>query len=197
MKAPRPTREELLAAAGKTLPDVIAPGLSVLFCGINPGLYTAAVGHHFARPGNRFWPALHQAGFTERLLDPSEEREMLRWGYGITNVVDRATATAAELTFEELAEGGRRLGEKAGRFRPGLVAVLGVGAYRTAFGRPKAALGLQPETLGDSRIWVLPNPSGLNAHYQRDDLARMFRELRLAVEDDSPREPESSSTGHA
>lgn len=182
MKTPRPTREELLAAAGKTLPDVIAPGLRVLFCGINPGLYTAAVGHHFARPGNRFWPALHAAGFTERLLDPSEEREMLRWGYGITNVVDRATATAAELSPGELAAGGRRLAEKADRFHPGFVAVLGVGAYRTAFGRPKAALGLQPETLGASRIWVLPNPSGLNAHYQPGDLARMFRELRLAVE---------------
>lgn len=181
MKIPRPTREELLAAAGKTLPDVIAPGLSVLFCGINPGLYTAAVGHHFARPGNRFWPALQAAGFTERLLDPSEESELLQWGYGITNVVERATATAVELSSEELAAGGRRLAEKAGRFRPGFVAVLGVGAYRTAFGRPKASMGLQPETLGEARIWVLPNPSGLNAHYQPVDLARMFRELRLRV----------------
>jgi double-stranded uracil-DNA glycosylase len=178
----RPTREELLDAAGKTLPDVIAPGLKVLFCGINPGLYTAAVGHHFARPGNRFWPALHHAGFTKRLLDPSEERELLGWGYGITNVVDRATATAAELSAEELAVGGRGLEEKAARFRPAWVAVLGVGAYRSAFGRPKAALGPQAEALAGSRIWVLPNPSGLNAHYQRDDLARMFRELRLAVE---------------
>ncbi|HSK81167.1 MAG TPA: G/U mismatch-specific DNA glycosylase [Thermoanaerobaculia bacterium] len=181
MKRPRPTREELLAAAGKTLPDVIAPGLKVLFCGINPGLYTAAVGHHFARPGNRFWPALYHAGFTERLLDPSEERELLGWGYGITNVVDRATAAAAELSAEELAAGGRGLEEKAARFRPAWVAVLGVGAYRSAFGRPKAALGPQEETLAGSRIWVLPNPSGLNAHYQRDDLARMFRELRRAL----------------
>lgn len=177
MKPRCPTPEELLAAAGKTVPDVIAPDLKVLFCGINPGLYTAAVGHHFARPGNRFWPALHAAGFTERLLDPSEERELLRHGYGITNVVDRATATAAELTREELAEGGRRLAEKVERFRPQVLAVLGIGAFRTAFGRPGAALGDQPEGLGRTRLWVLPNPSGLNAHYRPDDLARMFRAL--------------------
>jgi TDG/mug DNA glycosylase family protein len=182
MKPRRPTPEELLAAVGKTLPDVIAPGLRVLFCGINPGLYTAAVGHHFARPGNRFWPALHAAGFTERLLDPSEQRELLRHGYGITNVVARATAAAAELTGEELAEGGRQLVEKVERYRPGVLAVLGIGAFRTAFGRPGAALGAQPEDLGGTRVWVLPNPSGLNAHYRPDDLARLFRELREVTE---------------
>ncbi|MDQ1611207.1 MAG: double-stranded uracil-DNA glycosylase [Pyrinomonadaceae bacterium] len=178
----KPTKEELLAAAGKTVPSVIAPNLRVLFCGINPGLYTAAVGHHFARPGNRFWPALHASGFTDRLLSPFEERELLAQGYGITNVVERATATAAELDAAEYVEGGRKLAAKVRRYRPAFLAVLGVGAYRTAFARPKAALGLQPETIGDTSVWVLPNPSGLNAHYQPKDLARMFRELRLAVE---------------
>ena len=164
------------------MPDVIAPGLRVLFCGINPGLYSAAVGHHFARPGNRFWSTLHAAGFTDRLLSPSEERELLRTGLGITNVVARATASAGELSTAELVEGGRRLEVKVRRHRPRLLAVLGIGAYRTAFARPAAAVGLQPETIGPSRIWVLPNPSGLNAHYQRDELARMFRALRVAVE---------------
>ncbi|HZH90023.1 MAG TPA: G/U mismatch-specific DNA glycosylase [Pyrinomonadaceae bacterium] len=178
----KPSKEELLAAAGKVVPPVIAPGLRVLFCGINPGLYTAAVGHHFARPGNRFWPALYASGFTGRLLSPFEEHELLAHGYGITNVVERATATAAELSPEEYVEGGRKLEATVGRYRPRFLAVLGVGAYRTAFGRPKAALGLQPETIGETSVWVLPNPSGLNAHYQPKDLARMFRELRLAVE---------------
>ncbi len=177
----RPSKEELLAAAGKTVPDVIAQGLHVLFCGINPGLYTAAVGHHFARPGNRFWPALLASGFTNRLLSPFEERELLQNNYGITNVVERATATAAELSIEEYVEGGRLLEAKVRRYRPVFLAVLGVGAYRTAFDRPKAKLGLQPELIGQTRIWVLPNPSGLNAHYQPKDLARLFGELRLAV----------------
>ncbi len=179
----RPTREELLAARGKTVPDVIAPDLCVLFCGINPGLYTAALGHHFGRPGNRFWPALHRAGFTDRQLDPSEERELLRHGWGITNVVARATATADEVTAAELAAGGRELVEKARAFRPRWVAILGVGAWRTAFGRPRAALGRQEETLAGSSVWVLPNPSGLNAHYRLEDLAEKLRELRLAVEE--------------
>ena len=166
------------------MPSVIAPNLRVLFCGINPGLYTAAVGHPFARPGNRFWPALHASGFTERLLSPFEERELLAHGYGITNVVERATATAAELSAAEYVEGGRKLAARVRRYRPGFLAVLGVGAYRTAFGRPKATLGLQAEAIGETSVWVLPNPSGLNAHYQPKDLARMFRELRLAVEAD-------------
>jgi TDG/mug DNA glycosylase family protein len=178
----RPTREELLAAVGKTVPDVIAPGLRVLFCGINPGLYTAAVGHHFARPGNRFWPALHAAGFTRRLLSPFEEQELLADGYGVTNVVARTTATAAELTREELIEGGRRLVEKIETYSPQWLAILGVGAYRTAFGRPKAALGRQEETLGGAGVWVLPNPSGLNAHYTLEGVAGKLRELRAAVE---------------
>jgi TDG/mug DNA glycosylase family protein len=183
MQTPRrPTRAELQAAAGKTVPDVIAPGLGVLFCGINPGLYTAAIGHHFGRPGNRFWPAIYAAGFTPRLLTPYEERELLNYGYGITNVVTRATATADELTREELVAGGKDLEMKVHRYAPRFLAVLGVTAYRTAFNRPGAALGPQPEQIADSSIWVLPNPSGLNAHYRLDDLARLFRELREAAE---------------
>lgn len=178
----RPTREELLAAADRPVDDVIAPGLRVLFCGINPGLYTAATGNHFAGPGNRFWPALFAAGFTSRLLAPHEKRDLLALGYGITNVAARATATAAELTAEELVEGGRMLAEKVRRYRPRFLAVLGVGAYRTAFRRPKARMGRQPETIGATGIWVLPNPSGLNAHYQLSELADLFRELRLTSE---------------
>lgn len=177
----RPTREDLEAARHKTVPDVIAPGLAVLFCGINPGLYTAAVGHHFARPGNRFWPALHASGFTPRVLAPHEERDLLALGYGITNVVDRATASADEVTAEELAEGGRRLAVKVTQERPRYLAVLGIGAYRSAFARPRAKLGLQPETIASTKLWVLPNPSGLNAAYSAKDLARMLAELRAAV----------------
>jgi double-stranded uracil-DNA glycosylase len=178
----KPTREELLASVDRTVGDVIAPGLRVLFCGINPGLYTAATGHHFARPGNRFWPALHASGFTPRLLAPDEKRELLALGLGVTNVASRTTNTAAELTREELLEGGRILREKVLRFRPAFLAVLGVGAYRSAFERPRAELGLQPERIGETRVWVLPNPSGLNAHYRPADLAALFQELRLAVE---------------
>ncbi len=175
---PRPTRAELLAAVDRTVDDVIAPGLRVLFCGINPGLYTAWTGNHFARPGNRFWPTLHAAGFTERVYHPSEERLLLPRGYGVTNVVARTTATAAELAPEELVAGGAVLADKVRRFAPRVLAVLGVGAYRTAFARPRAALGLQDETIGESAIWVLPNPSGLNANYQLGELARLFSELR-------------------
>lgn len=182
MKGARPTREEILAAADRTVPDVIAPGLKVLFCGINPGLYTAAVGHHFARPGNRFWPALHASGFTPRLLAPHEERELLALGCGITNVVDRASAEAADLSRAELAEGGRKLEAKVQRYAPRVLAILGIGAYRSAFARPKAVMGLQGETIGPTRLWILPNPSGLNANYQPADLARLFRELREWVE---------------
>ena len=174
----KPTKEQLLAATSKTVPDVIAPGLRVLFCGINPGLYTAAVGHHFARPGNRFWPALHAGGFTDRVLSPFDERELLQRGYGITNVVSRTTATADLLTKEETVEGGKILRKKVLRYRPRVLAVLGVGAYRTAFNQPKANLGQQPERIGDTVVWVLPNPSGLNAHYQADQLGVLFRELK-------------------
>ena len=181
MRVYKPSKEEVAAAAGRTVKDVIAPDLRVLFCGINPGLYTAAVGHHFARPGNRFWPALHRAGFTPRLFSAFEERELLALGCGVTNVVARATAAAAELRPEEFVRGGRLLKKKVERYRPRFLAVLGVGAYRAAFDRPKAALGLQEERLGQARVWVLPNPSGLNANYSLEDLARLFRELREAA----------------
>ena len=174
----KPTKQQLIEAAGKTVPDVIAPNLRVLFCGINPGLYTAAVGHHFARPGNRFWPALHAGGFTSRILSPFEERELLKSGYGITNVVQRTTASADLLTKEEIVAGGEKLRTKVLRYRPRIVAVLGVGAYRTAFNQPKAAIGRQEDQIGNTLLWVLPNPSGLNANYQAADLARLFRELR-------------------
>lgn len=163
------------------MPDVIGPGLRVLFCGINPGLYSGAVGHHFARPGNRFWAALYAGGFTGRLLSPFEDQDLLRYGLGITNLVERSTATADQLTSEELIEGGRRLVAMVLRYGPKFLALLGAGAYRTAFNRPKATLGLQDEMIGDSRIWLLPNPSGLNAHYQAGELARLFRELRQAT----------------
>lgn len=177
----KPTKEQIAAAVGKTVPDVIAPGLRVLFCGINPGLYTAAVGHHFARPGNRFWPALHQSGFTKRLLSPFEEDELLKSGLGVSNVVARATATAAELTPGDFVRGGRILAARIQRFQPRVVAILGVGAYRTAFAHPKAVIGEQDETLAGARVWVLPNPSGLNANYQLPELVRLFRELRQRV----------------
>ena len=177
----RPTKADLLAAKNKTVPDVIAKGLTVLFCGINPGLYTAAIGHHFGRPGNRFWPALHAGGFTPRLLDPSEKYELLSLGFGITNMVSRATARADELTAKELVAGAKVVTKKVLKYQPRFVAVVGISSYRVAFDRPKAAMGLQPDTIGETKVWVLPNPSGLNAHYQPKDLARVFGELRDAV----------------
>jgi len=177
----KPTKEQLLAATEKTVRDVIAPNLKVLFCGINPGLYTAAVGHHFARPGNRFWPALYAGGFTECLLSPFDEYQLLKSGYGITNVVRRTTASADQLTREEIVAGGKRLAAKVRRYQPQVLAVLGVGAYRVAFARPKAIVGRQDEKIGETLLWVLPNPSGLNANYQAADLAKVFRELREAI----------------
>ncbi len=178
----KPTKEQLINAAGKTVRDVIARNLRVLFCGINPGLYTAAVGHHFARPGNRFWPALFNSGFTERLLSPFDERELLKSGYGITNVVMRATAAADELTREEIVAGGRRLAAKVRRYQPAFLAILGLGAYRIGFNQPRAIVGKQEDTIGDTLLWVLPNPSGLNANYQQQDLARLFSELKIAAD---------------
>ena len=183
MKKPtRPTRADLLAAKNKTVRDVIAPNLRLLFCGINPGLYSGATGHHFARPGNRFWPTLYQADFTPRLLTPAEERELLESGYGITNLVPRATATAGELSSAELVAGRRQLESKVRRYRPDVIALLGIGAYRTAFAQKTAKLGRQPERLADAVVWVLPNPSGLNAHYQLADLVRHFQVLRQMIE---------------
>ena len=177
----RPAAAEITAAAGRRVPDLIAPGLAVLFCGINPGLYSAATGHHFARPGNRFWPALHASGFTRRLLRPWEERVLLGHALGITNLVARATATAAELGTEELRLGRQRLARKIRRYRPACVAVLGIGAYRSAFGRPRAEVGHQPEPLASAAVWVLPNPSGLNANHQLADLAAAFAKVRQFV----------------
>jgi double-stranded uracil-DNA glycosylase len=162
----------------KPLPDVIAPGLDVLFCGINPSLMSAARGHHFARPGNRFWPALHRAGLTPRLLTPDEDRELLGYGLGVTNLADRPTRAAEELTREELREGAAALAELVAEFRPRVLAVLGITAWRTAFGRPRAALGVQSERIGGAVTWVVPNPSGLNAHHQLPDLARIYGQLR-------------------
>jgi len=178
----KPTKADLAAAVDLLVPDVVVPGLRVLFCGINPGLYTAAIGHHFGRPGNRFWPALHGAGFTPRLFAPWEERELLPLGIGITNMVERTTATAAELSPDEYVAGGLRLRSLVEAQGPRVVAFLGIGAYRTAFGRPKATLGLQVERLADSALWVLPSPSGLNANHQLADLVALLRALRAWVD---------------
>jgi TDG/mug DNA glycosylase family protein len=157
---------------------VIAPDLRVLFCGINPSLYSAATGHHFARPGNRFWPALFGAGFTDRLLQAREDAELLRYGCGITNVVARATARADELSPDELREGRKHLVAKVKRYRPRVLAVLGIGAYRAAFDKPQAGIGRQDDQLGDTTLWLLPNPSGLNANHQLPQLIELFRALR-------------------
>jgi TDG/mug DNA glycosylase family protein len=189
----KPTREEVAAAAGRTIPDLVGDHLRVLFSGINPSLYSAATGHHFARPGNRFWPALYRSGFTPRLLHPSEQVELPAWGLGITNVVARATARADELSPAELIQGGETLAALVERWRPGFLAVLGVTAYRVAFGRPKAVMGLQDQEIGGVRIWVLPNPSGLNAHYSAEALANAFAELRDAA--DAPPPARSSRAG--
>jgi TDG/mug DNA glycosylase family protein len=171
----------VLAAAGRRVPDLIAPGLAILFCGINPGLYSGATGYHFARPGNRFWRALHAAGFTERVIAPWEERLLLARGLGITSLVARATATAAELDDGELVAGRARLARLVRRYRPRTVAILGIGAYRTAFARPRAVVGPQVETLAGAALWVLPNPSGLNANHQLPELAAAFAALREAA----------------
>jgi len=175
---------DLAAARDATIPDVLpAPGEAfyVLFCGINPGLYSAATGWHFARPGNRFWPALHLSGFTDRQLRPSEQAQLASLGLGITNIAPRATAQAAELTADELKEGADRLLALVGARRPTVVAIAGVTAYRTAFGRPAAVIGPQDEHLGTARLWILPNPSGLNAHWPRPRIVEAFSELRQAV----------------
>ena len=160
---------------------MIAPGLDVVFCGINPGLYSGATGHHFARPGNRFWPALHRSGFTPRQLSPFDERELLHLGLGITNIVSRTTATAAELSPDEIKRGAASLRRKVLRYEPRFLAILGMQAYRVGFGEPRARIGIQEGTIGPTSIWLLPNPSGLNANYQLPDLAREFRKLARRV----------------
>jgi double-stranded uracil-DNA glycosylase len=180
--ARRPTPADLAAAKDLTIPDVAGPGLRVLFSGINPGLYSAATGHHFARPGNRFWPALHRSGFTPRQLRPDEQEQLLGLGLGITNIVDRATARADELTDQELRDGGRALLAKVERLAPRWLAVVGVTAYRTAFGQARAAVGPQDLTANSARLWVLPNPSGLNASWPMPKLIEAFRDLRLHAE---------------
>ena len=183
----RPTHEEIAAAADRTIPDLVGDGLRVLFCGINPSLYSAATGYHFARPGNRFWPALHRSGFTPRLLHPSEQSGLPALGLGITNVVARATARADQLSPAELIEGGTILTDMARRWRPRFLAVLGVTAYRTAYGRRGAVIGRQDHEIGGVPVWVLPNPSGLNARFQIADLAAEFARLRETAMD--PRSP--------
>ncbi len=177
----KPTKPQLLAAKTKKLRDVIQPNLDVLFCGINPGLYSAATGHHFARPGNRFWPTLHASGFTPRLFTGFDDRELPSLGLGVTNIVGRASATADELTAEELRAGGRALRRKVLRYTPRFLAVVGYTAYRIAFDARSATGGRQPELIGGTAIWVLPNPSGLNAHHQPVALRKLFAELHAAV----------------
>lgn len=177
-----PSKEELLAAVNKTVPDVIAPNLKLLFVGINPGLYTAWSGHHFAHPGNRFWPALYNSGLTPKLLRPDQNTELLKLGYGITNMVARPTLRADELTKEEMIDGGQRLIQLVEKYRPRWVAILGVTSFRQAFDLPKAKVGPQNFTIGPSRVWLLTNPSGLNAHYTPAKLAELFHQLKLDVE---------------
>jgi TDG/mug DNA glycosylase family protein len=179
-----PTPAEVAAARGRAIGDVLPPAgapLRVLFCGVNPGLYSGATGHHFARPGNRFWQALHRSGFTDRLLEPAEQDLLPSYGLGITNLVDRATAKADELTGEELREGAELLLALVGRHHPAYVGMAGVTAYRTAFGRPRAAIGAQPDAIGTAGLWVLPNPSGLNASWSLERIAGEFARLRAAV----------------
>ena len=177
----KPTPDEIRAAVGRKVPDIIAPGLHVLFSGINPSLYSAVAGHHFARPGNRFWPTLHAAGFTDRRLIPDEDDELLTYGLGLTNFVERATTGEKDLTTAEIVAGGEQLAAKVLNYQPKVLAILGIGAYRKAYGQRKATVGQQPERIGKTMVWVLPNPSGLNAHYQLADLAEVYKELRLAV----------------
>lgn len=197
MEGVKPTRAELLASAGKTIKDLVAPDLSLLFVGINPGLYTAWAGYHFARPGNRFWPALYASGLTPRLLHPSEGQFLLSLGIGITGFVRRATATAAELTDDEYRTGARRIRALVRRIRPHCVCFLGLTAYRAGFDQPKAKSGRQPEAMNGTTVWLLPNPSGLNAHFQLADYARLFREVRLACVNPRENTRESSDARRA
>ncbi|GEL17798.1 mismatch-specific DNA-glycosylase [Pseudonocardia asaccharolytica DSM 44247 = NBRC 16224] len=181
----RLSADDLQAARDRTVGDVLPgpadPPLRVLFCGINPGLVSAATGYHFARPGNRFWPVLHASGFTPRRLMPAEQRELATLGLGITNLAARATARADELTRDELVAGGRRLRALVARHRPRWLAVVGITAYRVAFAEPRAAVGPQEQGFGDTRVWVLPNPSGLNAHWSREAMTEEYTRLRIAA----------------
>ena len=177
----KPTKQELADSVNNTIHDVIDYNLKVLFCGINPGLYTAATGFHFARPGNRFWPALYKSGFTKELLKPYDQEKLLEYKYGITNFVSRTTNAAAELNRKEYELGAKILTEKVLKYKPEYLVVLGIGAYKAGFNRKQAKIGLQDHKIGDTKIWILPNPSGLNANFTPTDLARLFGELREAV----------------
>ena len=183
----RPSAADLIAAGSRTIPDVIGPDLRVLFCGINPGLWSGALGQHFARPGNRFWPALHRSGFTPRQFRPDEQHELLSYGLGVTNLVPRATARADQLDRDETIAGAERLVRLVAEHRPAWVAVLGVTAYRLGFQQRHATIGRQPGLLAGAGVWVLPNPSGLNAHYQVDALAEDFARLRTTSRQGLPR----------
>lgn len=176
-----PTKDQLAKAARKRVPDLIAPNLDVLFCGINPGLYSAAVGHHFAGPGSRFWITLRDSKLTPRLFSAFEEEQLLTLNYGITNLVLRASTNADDLSPDELRAGGRRLRRLVLQYQPRYLAFLGFVAYRTAFKQSKAVAGLQPELIGSTQVWLLPNPSGLNAHHQDAGLAKLFEEFRVAA----------------
>jgi TDG/mug DNA glycosylase family protein len=175
MPTTRPTKTELAAAAGRTIDDVIAPGLDILFVGINPGLWSGLTGYHFANPANRFWRAIALAGLTDGVLEPSEQRGLLDSGIGIVNLVARTTASAAELGRDELRAGGLALEAKVERFRPRTVAFLGISTYRIAFDAPAVEVGLQAERLAGAPVWVLPNPSGLNASWTLPRLAEAYR----------------------
>lgn len=179
--APRPSPAQLAAARGSHVPDLIGPDLRVLFCGINPSLYSAVVGYHFARPGNRFWRTMHAAGFTDRLLLPTQQAELLAHGIGLTNVVPEASASADELSAEDYRRGRALLLRKLKRYRPRAIAFLGLGAYRQVTAQPHAGAGPQSEPFGGVTAWALPNPSGLNAHYSLEELARAYRALAHAL----------------
>jgi TDG/mug DNA glycosylase family protein len=181
MKGFKPSKEDLRDAVNRTVEDLIDHDLKILFCGINPGIWSGATGFHFAKPGNRFWKVMHLAGFSDRILHPSQGSELLENGYGMTCFVKRTTARADELRTEEFVEGGKILVKKIEKYKPQMLAVLGIGAFRAAFQKPKAKLGLQEETIGGAKVWLLPNPSGLNAHYQIDDLTALFSELRKSI----------------
>lgn len=173
----KPTPDDLRHAVHATIPDILPVKMKVLFCGINPGLYSAAIGHHFARPGNRFWPVLHSSGFTPRLYSADEDSDLAKFGYGLTNLIARSSATAAELRAEEYNAGKEILIKKVLKYQPRVLALLGVGMYRQTFQQPVAKVGLQEEQIGQTYIWVLPNPSGLNAHYQISQLTEEFSRL--------------------
>jgi TDG/mug DNA glycosylase family protein len=180
VKLSTPSRDELEAARGRTIPAVLAPGLNVVFVGINPGLWSGATGHHFAHPRNRFWKTLHLSGFTPRELSPAEDAGLPQYRLGVTNLVERTTAKASELTRKELRAGGAALVENVQRIHPRSVAVLGIGAYRRVFD-PKATLGQQEARIAGAETWMMPNPSPLNAQFSLDDLVALFTELRESL----------------